>query len=295
MQNDIVTKQNEQSFLDRLAAQRHLYSKAKRLSAFMFISCVLIPVALAITKVVFPNCTFLLRLIVVYSFVATLIRKLLKNRSVYYKTLAAKIQQMFDCDLFGLDWNKALCGARPKPEEMLKYLKEASYDKLENWYNVIVSELPKSIGALVCMRTNVVYDQSLRTTFSHLCYVITIIALLLVTILGMINNTGIWEAFLYGIVPLLPLIIWGIDLYHEHTVNIKALYNLEDLIDTGLEEAKENGRVDEHRLNEIQNFMFLHRKTSYLIPDCFYWYVHNKQEQAAYYGAKEICAMYRLM
>ncbi len=292
--NNIVTKQNEQTFIDRLAAQRHLYSKAKRLSNIVFVVCVLLPVLLAIAKVLYPECDRLPKIIIVYSVIATLLRIWLKDLSTSLKVTAARIQQLFDCELFGLEWNKPLCGATPKPEDVLKATKGASYKKLNNWYETIVSQLPPSVGVLVCMRTNVVYDQSLRKAYSILCYVLTFIAIIAVAVLGMWKNAGMWDAFLYGIVPLMPLVTWVIDLHKQHSANYKALCNIEPLLEAGFVQAKEQHCVNQNILQEIQNFIFLHRKTSYLVPDLFYKLNRKKNEAAAYYGAEKVCEAYNL-
>lgn len=293
--NNITTKQNEQTFIDRLAAQRHLYSKAKRLSNIVFFVCVLLPVLLAIAKVLYPECDRLPKIIVVYSVIATLLRIWLKDLSTSLKVTAARIQQLFDCELFGLEWNNALCGAKPKPEDVLKATRGASYKKLNNWYETIVSQLPTSVGVLVCMRTNVVYDQSLRKAYSILCYVLTFIAIIAVAVLGMWKNAGMWDAFLYGIVPLMPLVTWVIDLHKQHSANYKALCNIEPLLEAGFVQAKEHHCVNQNALQEIQNFIFLHRKTSYLVPDLFYKLNRKKNEVAAYYGAEKVCEAYNLL
>lgn len=295
VKNNIATKQNEQTFIDRLAAQRHLYSKAKRLSNIVFVVCVLLPVLLAIAKVLYPECDRLPKIIVVYSVIATLLRIWLKDLSTSLKITAARIQQLFDCELFSLEWNKPLCGATPKPEDVLKATKGASYKKLNNWYETIVSQLPPSVGVLVCMRTNVVYDQSLRKAYSILCYVLTFIAIISVAVLGMWKNAGMWDAFLYGIVPLMPLVTWVIDLHKQHSTNYKALCNIEPLLEAGFVQAKEQHCVNQNILQEIQNFIFLHRKTSYLVPDLFYKLNRKKNEAAAYYGAEKVCEAYNLL
>ena len=222
-QNNIATKQNEQTFLDRLAAQRHLYSKAKRLSNLLFVVCVLFPVLLAIAKVLFSDCGYLPKIIVIYSFAAALLRIWLKDLTTNRKVLAARIQQLFDSELFALNWNKALCGEKPQPEEIHNALKGANTKNLRDWYEPIVSQLPLSVGALVCMRTNVVYDQSLRKSYSTFCYILTVIAIILVCVFGMMHNAGMWDAFLYGIVPLMPLVTWLIDLHKQHKTNYKTL------------------------------------------------------------------------
>ncbi len=293
-QNDITSKQNEQTSIDRLAAQRNLYTHSKAISHLLFVASVLVPVILAILKVVITSCPLIPKIIVVYSFMATLSRIWLKDMTDKRKLMAAKIQQLFDCDLFGLAWNEALCGTKPKPEDVFNARKGKIDKNLNNWYESIVSKLPLSLGALVCMRTNVAYDQSLRKQYSVLCYIITFIAVAIVCSLGMINNTGMWDAFLYGIIPLMPLITWGIDLHKQHCANLKALNNIETLIETSLNQAKEGHQPSQRTLEEIQNFIFLHRKTSYLIPNMFYKIARRKNETAAFYGANEICKTYNL-
>ena len=294
-QNNIITKENEQTSLDRLVAQRHLYSEAKRLSILIFVLCVLFPVLLAIAKVMYPICVTLPKVIVAYSFIATLLRIWLKDLSTNKKVSAARIQQLFDCELFGLVWNKALCGQKPKPEEVLEATRGANCKNLNNWYEPIVSQLPLTVGALVCMRTNVVYDQSLRKAYSMVCYVLTFIAIIVVAALGIWNNTGMWEAFLYGIVPLMPLVTWVIDLHKQHSANYKALCNIEPLIEAGFIQAKEKKCVSINNLQEIQNFIYLHRKSSYLVPDVFYKMNREKNEAASYYGANKVCEAYNLL
>ncbi len=293
--NNIATRQNEQTFIDRLAAQRNLYSKAKRLSVLLFLVSVLIPVVLAIAKVILPSFDFLPKFIVVYSVVATLMRIWLKDLASKKKTLAARIQQLFDCELFDLSRNKPLCEDKPSPEDVFYALKGAKYSKLNDWYDPVVSELPLSVGALVCMRTNVVYDQSLRKSYSKWCYGLTIVAIIAVAVLGMINNTGMWDAFLYGFVPLLPLITWVIDLYKQHSANIKALNNIETLINTGFTQAQKERQVSLSTLDEIQNFIYIHRKTSYFVPDLFYKKKREKNEAATHYGVRKVCDTYKLL
>lgn len=145
------------------------------------------------------------------------------------------------------------------------------------------------------MRTNVTYDQLLRKKYSILCGILTFVAVAIVLSLGLLHNTGMWDAFLYGIVPLMPLITWWIDLCKQHRANLKALNNIETLIETSLNQAKKGIQPNQQTLDEIQNFIFLHRKTSYLIPDMFYKIARKNNEAAASYGANQICEIYNLL
>lgn len=118
--NNIVKRENQSVNIDRLDAQRHLYSKAKTYTYLVVILCVLNPVLLAIAKVVFPKMDVLVKITVVYSFVIVFFKPLLNNCISKLQALAARIQQLFDCDVFELAWNEPLCGTKPVQKRCLK-------------------------------------------------------------------------------------------------------------------------------------------------------------------------------
>ncbi len=131
-----------------------------------------------------------------------------------------------------------------------------SRDKLDNWYEPEVSNLSPNNGALVCMRTNVVYDKTLR--HSYFCFCVITIALIAIAIisLGMANNTGLFDFFFYAVVPLMPLVTWMIDFIKQYRTNIKALDNVENLVQSALQKAKDGDNVSLLELEEIQNYLY---------------------------------------
>ena len=72
--NDFLIKENLPMNLDRLDAQRHLYSKAKCCSYVVAFLCVLIPVILAIIKILIPNVDFIIKGTLVYSFLILILK-----------------------------------------------------------------------------------------------------------------------------------------------------------------------------------------------------------------------------
>lgn len=295
LMNDIVAKENQPTFIDSLLAQRNLYSKAKILSGALFVLCILVPVGLAFAKYCLSDIRIIAKIVVVYGVVATIIRLLLKDATECYQGLAARVQQIVDTELFDISWNAPLCGSKPLPEDIHKYSRKGDRSSLSNWYDEIVATLPKSIGSLVCMRTNVVYDKGLRKKYFGGCVVVFFLAAAAVIGFGLANNTGLWDAFLYGLVPLMPIITWFVDVWKQHAKSMKVLDNLYSLIISALEGARGGVDVAKDTLTEIQNFMFLHRKSSYLIPDCVYKMLRSKSEAEAYYGAQKVCEQYQLI
>lgn len=287
--NDICRKQNLPENIDRLAAQNHLYSLTKRVSHLIFIVCIVFPVVLAIFKILFPSVEWYAKVVVVVSFLATIAKFGLDNVKKTRQNLAARIQQLFDCDLYGMNWNEALCGDQPLPEEVFKYKEGISREKLYNWYESEIEVLIHEYAVLVCMRTNVVYDQSIRKYFQRICLVIAIIAALFVFCSCLIVDVSLWNLFLYGIVPLMPVVSWYVDVNNQFRKNMAALNRLHALINNGLEKAEMKKEVSTQELMTIQNFIFIHRNTSYAIPDFIYNMKRKESEKATAYSVHQIC------
>src|SRR5262245_14201079 len=139
MPNSIPTDQNHERQLERLAAQRQLYSDAKRIQFWQTISSV--PVVIGWSFVVFavPE----LRVYAAFwsitvTFLDVLVLTPRQNRT---KSMAAKIQETFDCDVLQISWQKLKIGRKPDAELVAdaasRYRKNNSVmDALRNWYPI---------------------------------------------------------------------------------------------------------------------------------------------------------------
>lgn len=228
--NNIVKRENQSVNIDRLDAQRHLYSKAKTYTYLVVILCVLNPVLLAIAKVVFPKMDVLVKITVVYSFVIVFFKPLLNNCISKLQALAARIQQLFDCDVFELAWNEPLCGTKPAPEEVFKARTNKGIEEFRNWYEEAVVLLDRLPGIIVCQRTNVFYDRNLRNIYGKAVNVMFCIAFLLVFFIGFFQNPHLWDFFLKVIVPLSPIVSWMIDFKKQNKLSLSALKRLDSLV-----------------------------------------------------------------
>lgn len=287
--NDICRKQDLPENIDKLAAQRHLYSLAKRVSLLIFVVCIILPMVLAIFKFLFPNVEWYAKVVVLVSFLATIAKIVLGDIKKYRQNLAARIQQLLDCELFNLPWNDALCGNQPLPEEIFKYKEGMPRELLLSWYGSEIESLPHEYAVLVCMRTNVVYDKGIRRYYQRLCTGMAIIAAVLVFCSGLIADVTLWSLFLYGIIPLMPVVSWFVDVKNQYRKNMAALDKLQSLINAGLEKAYAKGEVSMQSLMTIQNFMYIHRNSSYVIPDVIYNKKRDESEMATAYSVHQIC------
>lgn len=287
--NDICRKQNLPENIDKLAAQRHLYTLAKRVSLLIFVACIILPIVLAVFKLLFPNVEWYAKVVVLVSFLATIAKIVLSDLKKYRQNLAARIQQQLDCELFNLPWNDALCGNQPLPEEIFNYKEGVPRDKLLSWYGSEIESLSHEYAVLVCMRTNVVYDQGIRRYYQRLCTGMAVVAAIIVFSSGLIADVTLWNLFLYGIIPLMPVVSWYVDLKNQYRKNMAALDKLQSLINAGLEKAYAKAEVSMQFLITIQNFMFIHRNTSYVIPDVIYNKKRDESEMATAYSVHQIC------
>lgn len=287
--NDIITKENSELNIDRLAAQRHLYSQAKNYSNVIFVLCVAVPILLSFAKVIASSWVCLAQIAIIYSFFATFVKYALSGFKNGKRNLAARIQQLFDCELFNLDWSEALCGAKPIPEQIYKAQKGVDRTTLANWYEPVISNLSHEHAVIVCQRTNVVYDQNIRSYYSTLINVVFIVSVAIVFVTGLLLKKGIWEWFLNGIIPVMPIVSWYLDLHKQNESNLNALNKLQSLIDSALTEAEAGNPLNKEKLQRIQDFMYMHRNTSYTIPDLVYKLKRNNSEAATYYSAEQLC------
>ena len=287
--NDIIVKENLQFNIDRLDAQRHLYVKVKRYTFASLFLCVIVPVLTSFAKVIFPGVEPIIKGAIVYSFATLFVKQFLSSRASSLRNLAARIQQLFDCELFDLNWNEPLCGKKPQPEEIHDAKTGKNLTKLNNWYEPVIGQLPQKYGVIVCMRTNVTYDQKLRRTFSWIVEALIVGALIFVFSIGFKQNDNMWDWFLNALVPLSPIISWFIDIWKQNNNNIEALNKLQTLIDKSLNVAINHQEIPVSDLDRIQNFIFVHRNTSYIIPESIYNMLRKKTENAAKYSAQQIC------
>lgn len=269
MANRILEKQNEPRFIDMLSAQRHLYNVAKRWNTVQLCFCVIIVICINFIKLLLPKDLYLLSFsyediihwITIYGVIVLMLQNCLAAKISSHKLLAARIQQLFDCCLFQLHWNKALCGDKPQPEEISRNLGKEEVDKLYDWYSLEINPLNEVKSALVCMRSNVYYDYGIRRLYMKgMDYMMWAILFLLVVAFG-IQNTNWWDIVVMGIVPLLPATKWLYDVHKQNITNLKSLENIKSILASAFDKARNQETINSFDLEQIQNFIFIVSKT----------------------------------
>ncbi len=280
--NHVNEMQNEPFSIDMLSAQRHYYSQAKLIVYTSLFFCVIVVAVLSVLNR-FYSSEILGKTVLMYSLLAFILSSMLTNYRNKLQNLAARIQHLFDVKLFGLKWDTALCGIEPRVEEV-KRGKQKKQNKLDYWYKDIPDDLPLDAVTLVCLRMNVEYDKSMKQNLSLLLYIVVSLFAIIIVIAN--NERTIWDMVLYSIVPLLPVSKFLYDVKRRIDSDKERLVRLDVSIDSLMKKAIQEGVIEKEELQNINNQIFEHRRTSPLVPDWLYDMLRDKEEETAAYSAK---------
>lgn len=290
MANNIIELENKQEHITQLKAARHLYTKAGYYTTSYMFFCAFMPVVISIGRTFLsPDAHLALNAMLAYSVIALVAGFILESTVSKYQSLAAKIQQQFDSEVFELEWNSHLWGTKPSLENINDNLGNQPDMGFENWYDPQVNDLNKIEAILVCQRTNLVYDTKLRNRFNFIVSTVATVVLLSILIIAFYRNEGIQTALIFVGVPLVPIIKWFFYTRKQNLDDIKACESLKSFVDNNLEELrKKEKKINEDTLCWIQDGIYRHRKTAFKIPDWLYNYMRKGQEEKVHTMVKQL-------
>ncbi len=295
--NQIPVIQNGEKQLERLAAQRELYSSAKNYYSAESVGSVIIPVLLTTVSIFITNISLYSALygICFYLFDSLIIEPLIIDR----KTKAAKIQELFDCEVLEIEKSPFKAVSDVTVEEVLTHYDahskvETNIENIKDWYPKEVGELDISIARLICQRMNYGWDTKLRKSFSHLLKIIAVFIAIMIIVgitVGRLPGQDL-PLILSGI---LPLFRFCMKLYQDNKSSTEKLTKLNNYFD-GLWERIKKDEVSEIKLGEaarrIQDEIYDNRTKNPLIPDVFYKFFRSKDESVMAKSAKSFVGEY---
>lgn len=293
MLNDIAEKQNETRELERLAAQRYLYSRAKKILEVQIFFDLLSPLILAIVVAILPDFDKVAAIIGIGLGIADL---LLERYETSYKQKAADIQEMFDCDVLGLECREIQKRRRPIEEEIMqaarKYKRiKDQFPPIENWYPIVVSRLPLHLARLICQRENCWWDSQLRRKYVGLVIGILIFLFLVVFAIGFINGLSLTKFAFAIICPLFPTFTWA---FREIRGQREAADEKDKLLEFSEETWQDtiNGNLTEEEINkksrELQDEIYNNRRSNPFILDIFFKRLRDRNEEFINRGAETL-------
>jgi hypothetical protein len=286
----IVTKQELPENIELLAAQRNLYSRAKNIIGFQMFLSVPVAISAAITTIARPELKGYIALwgilVVVFDlFVFTpWVKKLRDN--------AARVQELFDTKVMGLEWNEISVGKRPEPEliheEAQRHgLQEEDVASLKKWYPVIIEEVPEVFGIIISQRSNVWWDCKMRRKYSLFIRVLLVSIALGSIGYGLYEKKDMFEFLAYIVAPLASTYLFGYRQMVEHSDAAERLDKLRELAEKIWSEAKggKDATLVKQKCRALQDQIFEHRKKNPPIFDFLFKWFRDGNEALMNKGA----------
>jgi SMODS-associating 4TM effector domain len=292
--NNIPQEQNTHQRVELLAAQRQLYSDAKNLQMVSVI--ISIPVVIVWSSLVagFPELAVYSAL---WGFIATFLELLIFSRlQKSTQEKAAKIQQMFDCEVLQFNWASLNCGDRVEPETIIdassRYRrKQSNFSKLLDWYPISAGQLPIHYARIICQRSNVWWDAQLRRRYSKWILFALFVLTVFVLLFGLIGGLTLEKLVLAVLNPLTPAFIFGLRQYTEHNEAALRLDRLREKAEALFQEAISKRFTPQDLDREsysLQTQIYDNRRLSPLIFDCVYSRLKNEDEEKMNKGAESL-------
>ena len=281
--NQIPIQQNTQKQLERLAAQRELYSSAKSWHIAQIVTTVLIPVCLAIFSSLKPEFATYGAIFGVFSFILDI--SIVEPEIYKKKTKAAKIQELFDCEVLQIPKSPLKTVDDITVEEVLTHYNahikiRTNVEKIKDWYSPLVGQLSIKTARILCQRTNCWWDSKLRNRFSNFLKYSSILIFMSLLILSYMADLTLME-FTLILSTLVPFFQFCIKQSND---NKDTANRLNELILYSIQvwnNALKNSCDDETMIidsRRLQDEIFEHRKKSPLILNIFYKIFRDKDE-----------------
>lgn len=283
--NDLPQKQNTDQSIDRLVAQRRLYSNAK--NWFWFRSAVALGLAI-VGPLIGSARPEWKPYVALLSFAWLAFDVAIESLEAQRRGLAARIQELFDCTIYALRWNDVVAGEEPDAEDIRTYSKKATANqrlRVKDWYPVAVGDVEASVAVCICQRANVCWDSRLRRLFAGTIWVLVTAAAAFA--LAISWSMKVSDAVL-ALVPLVPLVKLLLTQAGSHRKMAKLTDQLKAHADRLIVDAAAGKlSVDELacRSRGFQDELFRHRKSAPPVPDFFYWIYKKTFEDEMNYSA----------
>lgn len=270
---DVPMRQNSEPHISRLAAYSTFYQRAKRTLAIQFALTVPSALVSSLVILVLPNAKVWTAS---YALSAALLDALLFERiQAHYRGIAARTQELFDCDLLRMEWPSPRAGAKPDTEDIVHAAahyrrKHPQMEELIDWYPTAVERLPLPLARLICQRTNCWWDSSLRKKYANILLGILILVVIAVFGISLTQKHTVEQMILTVYAPIAPAVLWTAREFRRQRDAAESLDKLRGHIDLVWDKAI-GGRLIGHALDdksrEIQDMIFDGRSKNPLVFD----------------------------
>lgn len=293
MSLDLKSRQNTEQALQRFAAQRQLYTDAKRIFAVDSLLTAILPAIGAFAGLICADihswsafATFALWWVVFFA---------LEPYRKKHCIAAAALQEEIDTDLLQLPASRKIHVTNLSREAIIaeadRYFQAHDDKDLRSWYPEDSDALPKALARIVCQRSNVWWDTDLRVWYSRICLWAVVTIACLPVIVGFIANSSVRTIACSWLIPLAPLMyLLGRQARSNQTLAIKksaVIAETEALWRLALVEPSEEEQLTiESR--KLQDSIYRLRAEPDLVWDWLYRRMRPKHERLMSVAASEL-------
>ncbi|MDQ4145676.1 MAG: S-4TM family putative pore-forming effector [Actinomycetota bacterium] len=257
-----LERQNDPEQIELLAAQRVLYSRAKRVHLFKILGTLVLaavaPIVLHLVPAWGPSLGAVAGLCIFVSRIA------LDGFEQRLQRRAALVQEEFDTRVLGLPWNRAL-GRRVAHEDVTAAARKYSdRSDLRDWYPI-----PQAAGiarVLICQRTNAVWGRRQHVGYGWFIAGAGVAWTVVGILIAIATDATLAEYLVAILLPSLPALLDASDRAKGHLSASTARGELEAAIDDDL--GTPGSSLDNCR--HFQDQIFHLRANAPQIPD--WWY-----------------------
>lgn len=273
--------QNRTESLDLLRADTRFYLRAKRLHALRVTGTLVLALLAPVILFWKPSWGDVVGALAgAWVLVGRTVLSWFEDRSVQK---AVTIQEQFDVEVFGLEWNDGLAGPKVAPEDVhtaAQKIQGKKIERLRDWYPD-ADAAPWPLNVILCQRSSAVWGRR-----GHYWYALFVLGLgiawfvagLVMTAAAHVTLTGyLVKVFL----PSQPAFLDTIDLFRGHLKQSQAKEALElkttELWNSGVANP---GSVSEQDCREVQDQTYVLRRRGIQIPQLIYR-LRRRQDEAA--------------
>ena len=271
-----------------LRARRQIYKRGKRLLWVQLSLTLVVPVLGSILALIVPQTRALLALVSII--IAGIDATVLERAQRTIRRNAAKAAEEFDCTVLELPWDKFVVGDRLAPEFVYAAAQRCGDDStVFNWYPPIVGSVALHFARIICQRTNLWYDSTLRRQYGRMVIGGVIVLCVFLLSIGVLSGLTLETFVLTVLAPATPFSIWGIKEFNRQNDAASTTSKLMTEAEALWERAKQglcSAAECTVSSRQFQNAIFDRRSSDPLIIDWVYWLQRNSLEDQMNRGAE---------
>lgn len=262
----ISERQNDPDNLRVLMAARQRHEDAKRLHAARALGTLLLAALSPVVAFMVPQSAIYLGaaggawVLLARAFLLGAEQRAIRDGAV--------LQEQFDCQVFGIPWNRALGRHYPDEDLIATARRWKDVSKLRDWYPS-VSGLTFPFDVLVCQRSSAVWGRRLHREYAVVVGSLTGLWLMTGIVISLLTQTSLATYLLAIFLPSQAALLDGIDVVRAHRNASRSKAAIEAAADLAIEASHTAVRTPS-LLRLLQDRIFQVRADAPIVSELWY-------------------------